>query len=557
MSAIVPGPRSRPLRGWQRLWRPQLPVESLVVLASAYFALLCNGSFWRAAMQAAPGNLRLALALGLLLVGVHCLLLGLLAWRWNARWLLCFLLLASSFAAYFMDRYHVYVDVEMMRNVLATDARESRELLVPSLLAPLLQAGVACLLVARVRLPRLPPYRALGYRAALLAGALAAIAGSAALASQDLAALLRNRREVRYLATPANLLYALPHALAGNGTVAHAARLPIGTDATATPRAPAARPRLLVIVVGETVRAASWGLDGYARQTTPRLAAMQVVSFTDVESCGTSTEVSLPCMFSPWGRKDYDRDRIRAHQSLLHVLEHAGIRTLWRDNQSGCKGVCEGLAQESMGQARDPGLCANGRCQDGILLQDLAARARAVPGDRVIVLHPLGVHGPAYFERYPPAFRHFTPTCDTPDLGHCSREQIRNSYDNGVLYTDHVLASTIETLADMQDYDTALLYVSDHGESLGEKGLYLHGVPRAIAPPEQTRVPMLMWFSAGFASARGIDLACLRRRARAPASHDNLFSSVLDLMQVHTTLYQPAQDLFAGCFRPPGTPPPQ
>lgn len=298
--------------------------------------------------------------------------------------------------------------------------------------------------------------------------------------------------------------------------------------------------------MGETVRAQNWGLNG-GRNTTPELAQAPVINFPDMHSCGTSTEVSLPCLFSPWGRHDYDEKKIRAHQSLLHVLNRAGIAPLWRDNQSGCKGVCEGLEFQSLSDATTPGLCADGRCMDEILLQDLATQVRAKPGDRVVVLHQLGNHGPAYFERYPAAFARFKPTCDTRDIGRCSREEITNSYDNAVLYTDHFLSKTIGTLQGMQDYDTAMIYLSDHGESLGEKGLFLHGVPYAIAPAEQTRVPMTMWFSPGFASSRGLDLQCVRKRSAAYTDHDNLFPSVLGLMQVKTSLYERDRDLFANC----------
>jgi len=329
--------------------------------------------------------------------------------------------------------------------------------------------------------------------------------------------------------------------------IKHKPKLPIEHDAMATPRAPGSRPRLLLIVLGETMRAQNWGLNGYARQTTPKLAQTGVINFPDMHSCGTSTEVSVPCMFSPFGRHDYDEAKIRAHQSLLHVLEHAGIATLWRDNQSGCKGVCEGLQIQQLDDAKKPGLCKDGRCMDEILLDDLAAQVRARPGDRVVVLHQLGSHGPAYFQRYPAQFRRFAPTCDTAELGNCSREQIVNTYDNTVLYTDHFLDRAIGTLRALPDYDTAMIYLSDHGESLGEKGLYLHGVPYAIAPAEQTRVPMVMWFSPEFAQDRGLDLKCLRQRANGRADQDNLFPSVLGLMQVRTSVYDRSRDLFAGC----------
>src|SRR5690606_23679086 len=153
--------------------------------------------------------------------------------------------------------------------------------------------------------------------------------------------------------------------------------------------------------------------------------------------------------------------------------------------------------------ATDPALCSGKRCFDEILLSGLRARIEPDGRDRVVVLHQLGNHGPAYYQRYPPAFRRFTPTCDTEQLGNCSRQEIANSYDNAVLYTDHFLARAIDMLRDDPDYDTVLVYVSDHGESLGENRLFLHGVPRAIAPSQQTQVPMVMWFSPGFARAQG------------------------------------------------------
>ncbi|UWX03652.1 phosphoethanolamine transferase [Pseudoxanthomonas sp. NC8] len=530
----------------RRFPRPTLSVEALIASAALFFTIACNGLFWSSALAVHPGSLRLGVALFLLLTGLHGLLLGLLVWRWNARVLLTALLPLALVAAHYMGRYHLYLDVDMLRNVLATD-RESGELLTPSLLWPLALAIPPVWVLWRVRLRRHGVAHTLVRRAVFVLAALFTTVGGGLLASQDVSSILRGHREVRYLATPANIIVGLPRALRGDSPVRHAPKLPIGTDAHATPRAPGSRPRLLVIVVGETVRAANWGLNGYARQTTPELAETGVVNFPDMQSCGTATEVSLPCMFSPWGRHDYDEARIRGHQSLLHVLEHAGIATLWRDNQSGCKGVCEGLAIEHLDRAGDPALCADGRCMDGILLAGLPERARAHPGDRVLVLHQLGNHGPSYFERYPAAFRRFTPTCDTAELGDCSRAQIVNSYDNAVLYTDHLLARTIDTLGRMDDYDTAMIYLSDHGESLGENGLFLHGMPRMVAPEQQTRVPMAMWFSAGFVASRRLDLSCLRDRATRPADHDLLFSSVLGLMQVHTSLYDPRRDVFAGC----------
>jgi len=533
-----------------RHWRPTCSTETLIALTSVFFALACNGLFWHSAMATHPGSVRFAVSLLLLLVGAHSLLMGLLVWRWNAKVMIGVLLLGTAMAAHYMGSYHIYLDADMLRNVLATDHKESRELITPSLLAPLvLLALLPMVLLSRIQLVGRSWSKALLWRGGFLLVSACVALGGSMLSFQEMSSLMRNQREVRYLATPGNYLLGLPKALRGDNPIQRAPKLPIGLDAKATPRAADSKPRLLVIVMGETARAQDWGLNGYTRQTTPQLAQTSAINFPDMHACGTSTEVSLPCLFSPNGRHDYDEKKIRAHQSLLHVLEHAGIGTLWRDNQSGCKGVCEGLDTQSLGDAHHPTLCANGRCMDEILIDGLAAQVRARAGDRVVVLHQLGNHGPSYFERYPAAFRRFTPTCDTPDLGRCSREEITNSYDNALLYTDQLLARTIGTLQGMQDYDTAMIYLSDHGESLGEKGLYLHGVPYAIAPQEQTRVPMTMWFSPGFAASRGLDLACVRRRASQYTDHDNLFPSVLGLMQVRTSVYDRDRDLFSGCAR--------
>jgi lipid A ethanolaminephosphotransferase len=545
MNAILsPLGKFTPL-AWQRLhWSS----HKLVVVLAAFFTVLCNQRFWAAALSGPQADLRQALALGLVLLAANTLVLALLVWRWNARVMVPVLLVASALAVHWMNTYNVYLDADMLRNVLHTDRKEAGELLgwslLPAVFGLALLPGLA---VGTIQLTRQSWQAALGQRLLLIALALLTALAGALLDFQNLASLMRNQREIRYLATPVNYLVALPRSLQASNPLVQRALLPVGADAHALSSPATRKPRLLVLVIGETVRAQNWGLNGYHRQTTPELSRAGVINFPDMRSCGSSTEVSLPCMFSPWGRADYDEKAIKGHQSLLHVLDHAGITPLWRDNQSGCKGVCAGLAIDHLDDASDPALCRDGRCMDEILLQQLEQRVRATPGDRVVVLHQLGNHGPAYFQRYPASYNHYQPGCQSTDLGSCSREQITNSYDNAVRYTDHFLATTIARLKALDEYDSAMIYVSDHGESLGEKGLYLHGLPWAIAPDEQTRVPMVMWFSDSFARTRQLDLACLRQRSARPASHDNLFASVLGLMQVATTAYRADQDLFAGC----------
>jgi lipid A ethanolaminephosphotransferase len=365
----------------------------------------------------------------------------------------------------------------------------------------------------------------------------------------DFASLVRNHREVRYLLTPGNIVSSLAANAWGRKAGAGRPKVPVGADAKlAAAWTTRSRPTLFVLVVGETARAQNFSLNGYERNTNPELARRAVINFPHAQACGTSTEVSLPCMFSPYGRRQYDEDKILSHESLLQVLGRAGIHVLWRDNQSGCKGVCDAPTEQRLDHAAVKDLCAGGQCMDEVLLHGMDQIVRDTKGNLFVVMHQLGSHGPAYFKRYPTEFKRFTPACETEDLRLCSQTEIVNAYDNSLLYTDFVLGRVIDFLdRAQQTHDTAMLYMSDHGESLGDNGLYLHGVPYPIAPDVQKNVPFVMWLSPAFRRDFRIDEACLRRRADLPASHDNLFHSVLGVLDVQTGVYDAALDLFAPC----------
>jgi lipid A ethanolaminephosphotransferase len=368
----------------------------------------------------------------------------------------------------------------------------------------------------------------------------------------DFASLVRNHGEVRDLLTPGNVVAAAIGHVAGRVRRPDQPKTVVGPDARPGPGwQTRKRPTLLVVVIGETARAQNFSLNGYPRVTNPELARRGVINFPDTLACGTSTEVSLPCMFSPYGRRHYDEDLIATHESVLQVLARAGVKVFWRDNQSGCKGVCEGLPSQQVDHAGPGSLCAGGECLDELLLQGLDGLVRDTRGNMVVVLHQLGSHGPAYFRRYPPAFKRFVPACESEDLRLCKQDEIVNAYDNSLLYTDFVLGKVIDFLDQAQQtHDTAMLYISDHGESLGEKGLYLHGMPWAIAPDVQKKVPFVLWLSPAFQRDAGVDADCMRRRAQQPASQDNLFHSLLGAMDVKTSVYEPAMDVFSGCRRP-------
>ncbi len=550
MSARIAGP-SRP--AWLH---PGWPI----VAACFWLATVANLPLWLAmrdlGLFVQAGGWLFAAAFALIITACLAGIVSLLAWRWTLKPVLTLLLLASAFGAYFMLAYHVVIDTSMIVNALQTNTGEVRDLLSPRLAAALLLLGVfPCVVLWRWpvdygRWPRRSLHNLLQAGGALLLLVLLVLVSFSPLAST-----MRNHKQLRYLVNPLNTVYALGHLASQPLAQGDSELQPLGLDAQLAP-APALRPPLLVLVLGETGRSGNFGINGYARNTTPELARQDIVSFHKAWSCGTSTAASVPCMFSGLGREGFGARRQNS-EGLLDVIQHAGLAVLWVDNQSGCKGTCDRVPHVETSALDHPQLCQDGECFDGIMLDGLDQRIAALPAERrargvVVVLHQMGSHGPAYHRRSPAAFKRFGPECTDNDLQGCSSEALRNAYDNSIAYTDHFLSATITWLTQQQAvYDPAMVYVADHGESLGENNLYLHGMPYLIAPEVQKHVPWITWASAGFAERTALATRCLRDRAERPVSHDNYFHSVLGLLGIQTLAYQRALDVYAPCMRAP------
>ena len=534
----------------------------VVVLASFWIATVCNVALWRAlarlpdlsSSQAVTVSLALALVIGLATAG----LLSLLAWRWTLKPVIMLFCVSAAFGAYFMMAYGVVIDKSMIVNALQTDARETRDLLNWRLLATVLVLAVLpCVLLWRqhIRLQN-PTRQAVSNLAALLASC-ALLVVVLVLFFQSIASVMRNYPQVRYLINPLNSFYALGSVAARPFQRDDSAILPLGEDATlGASYAGQAKPPLLLLVLGETGRSVNFAVNGYGRPTTPELAKENIASQRNAWSCGTSTATSVPCMFSHFGRANYE-SRPANYEGLMDVLQHAGLAVLWLDNQSGCKGVCDRVPHVDTSALKVPGLCDGGECFDEVMLLGLDARIAALPAERrakgvVVVMHQMGSHGPAYFKRSPAAFKKFLPECTDNALQSCTQQGLVNAYDNSIVYTDHVLGSAIQWLKAQEPLASpALLYLADHGESLGENNLYLHGMPYSVAPDVQKHVPWITWLSPGFEQRSQITTACLKQQLDAPISHDNYFHSVLGLMNVQTRVYQPGLDIYAHCK--PGT----
>ncbi|MFZ6044877.1 phosphoethanolamine transferase [Pseudomonas sp. CR3202] len=528
--------------------------ESLTLLTSLLLLSLYNVPLWQHLSSIVPadaGGLGMRLAFGLMVLAVFNFALVLVSFRWVFKPVLILLFLASSGVAYFMSQYGVLIDANMLRNVAETDVNEVRDLLSVKLLLFVLLLGVLpSWLLWKLPVRHQPLRRELLGKLVLAIASVAVLGGVALANYQGLASLFRNHHELRLLVVPSNYLNASYGYMREQLAVAKTPLRQIGLDAR---KAPAwqdhQRKSLTVLVIGESARAENFGILGYPRDTTPRLKAQQgVVAFSNVRSCGTETAVSVPCMFSNMGRADYDAARARSQEGLLDVIEHAGLSVDWRDNQSGCKGTCDRVAQEDLSHRKDPVLCSGGECHDEILLKDLQAYIDQLKDDSVLVLHQMGSHGPDYAKRYPKRFEKFSPVCNSNALNDCSQESIVNAYDNTLIYTDYVLSNLIDLLRKNQDkVDTAMVYIADHGESLGEYNLFLHGTPYLLAPDQQKHVAMLGWFSDSYRQDFALDTGCLARERDKPLSQDNFFHSVLGLLQLQTDEYKPGLDMFASC----------
>ena len=535
--------------------RPQLRSTWAALLVALFLASAGNLRLWSAvtsgpARLSAPG----LLAGFLVLLAAFTVLLQLLALPWIFKPLAVAALIASAVASFAMLGYGVLIDTSMIRNLVQTDAAEAGELLTPRGLACVLVLGLlpaALLLWVDVRYRPVVPE--LKRRGLVLALSLAAALGAGIPAWQELSFTVRQHHELKLMLNPSSPILAVVGYIRGELHHVEARIAPIALDAT-RPARPAGTPRLIfVLVLGETARADHFALNGYARDTNPELAARDVINFPDVTACGTSTADVLPRLFSGLSREDCAGGAASTRENLLDVLQRVGVAVLWRDNNSGCKGVCERVTFERV--TGPPGSASDDEIDDERLLAGLQDELDRQSGDLFIVLHQRGSHGPAYAKRSPPAFKRFLPECADEDLQLCPRELLINAYDNSIVYTDHVLGLLIDQLAtNAATSRVAMLYVSDHGESLGEHGVYLHGFPYWLAPEAQTHVPMVFWASPGFYSQRGLPAAELEARSGRAYTHECLFHTVLGAFGVRTEAYDASLDLFFGAKSAPGAP---
>ncbi len=516
---------------------------NLIHLVTLLLVLFYNIALFRRFVEVYPVSaihLLYLFSIALVLAAVIEILLNLLCFWRGTRIVLIVILMVSAMASYFMDTYNTVLDTTMIGNIFQTNAQEASDLFNLKLLLYFVLLGLLpSLYIYKVKIEYKSLNKELLGSVKVLLIALVVISSQLFLFSKFYSSFLREHKDVRVYANPAMYIYSFTSYITSGLDSGDQILAALGMDAN-IPASDIQR-ELVIIVVGETARADKFSLNGYQRKTNPLLEKEQVYSFYNFQSCGTSTAVSVPCMFSYLNTDDFSVDKGNRTENLLDVLEHAGANILWRDNNSDSKNVAVRVPYEDFRSPEKNPVC-DVECRDIGMLGGLQEYIDSKNnGDIVVVLHQMGNHGPAYYQRYPRLFEKFKPACHTNLLENCSTEEITNAYDNAILYTDYFLSETIQLLKKNSDkFETAMVYISDHGESLGEKGVYLHGLPNFMAPDTQRNVGAILWFGESFDD---IDRESLAKKAGDAYSHDYLFHTVLGLLEVRSFIYDKRLDL--------------
>lgn len=465
-----------------------------------------------------------------------------LFWPKSTKLLSCLFLIISASVFYFVKTYNAFIDDEMLRNALQTNWQETSDLLSVAWFLYVLILGIfPCLMLCFLKIKHRLSW---GKNIGLALGCIL-IAGTIIFANfQTVAPFVRNNKHLKYQLIPVNYVGAVSSFVKKYYRHHHAFEK-IAEDAHFEKYWHNNKKNLIVFVVGETARADKFSFNGYQRPTNEPLQEFMpdIINFSHATSCGTSTAVSLPCMFSKETRQGFKSGSMEYTENLLDVFQRSGYHAVWIENNSDCKNLCTRI--KTMNPCKDR---KKQECLDNVMLPAIDKALPDTPQNSIIVLHQIGSHGPKYYKRYPAEMAPYLPACNTEKLNECTLDELTNVYDNTIHYTSHILAEIIRKIKTFEsDYNVIFLYVSDHGESLGENNLYLHSAPYAFAPKEQKEVPFFMWAENKTLQAMNLDKQCLQTASEAPVSHDNIFHTLLGIGGISTQEYEQSLDLTKKC----------
>ena len=519
--------------------------SKLIILASIFLVMFANMRFFSNVIEVYPvtlPNLAFLGSLVILLTSIFIFLLSLVCYKHTIKPILILIFLVSSSTSYFMDSYNVIINETMIQNMMRTDVGEVNDLLNLKLFLYVILLGIIpSIFIYKAKIQYTTLKTEIVSRIKLLLISLVITVLVVISFGNFYASFIREHKLLRFYTNPTYYIYSTGRYINGFFKRASTPMKHIALDIKIPSRN---THKLMIFVVGEAARADRFSLNGYNRETNPRLKQLEIIDFTNFWSCGTSTAYSLPCMFSIYKRSEYSNAKALKTDNVLDILQRAGVNILWRDNNSDSKGVALRVPYERFKAPHQNTICDETECRDEGMLVGLQSYINEhKQGDILIILHQMGNHGPAYYKRYTPAFEKFTPTCKSNQLENCRKEEIENAYDNSILYTDYFLSKVIELLKNNdKQFKTSMFYVSDHGESLGENGLYLHGLPYFLAPDVQKHVAALMWFGDNF-DKNELNIKLLKQKQNNKYSHDNIFHTILGFMEAQTSVYDEKMDI--------------
>jgi len=432
------------------------------------------------------------------------------------------LALSNSIAVYFVVTYHVILGKNMMGNAFNTRLTEATDLFHPMLLVYIFFLGILpSFLLLKIRINKVLRLRLfLHTLGALLITLIIGYLNSASWLwfdkhAKHLGGIVMpwsyTINAIRYQSTQSNApVKLLPKAVFNSN-----------------------QKMLVVLVIGESARSHNFSLYGYNRDTNPLLKKDGILALKKTQSSATYTTASVASILSHNGSHG-------VYEPLPSYLKRHGIDVIWRTSNWGQPPIDVNSFQTE-GELVER--CKGEDCSfDEVLLTGLKERIQSSNKQKIfVVLHTKGSHGPSYYMKYPKEFEVFKPVCKSVELSDCSNQELINAYDNTILYTDYFLDKTIRLLKKIKAIPTLFIYISDHGESLGEYGFYLHGTPFSIAPEVQKDIPFIIWMSDSFKkseSDRGVTLA-----VNGPYSQNNIFHTIMGAFGMHSSIYNPSLDI--------------
>lgn len=422
----------------------------------------------------------------------------------------------NAIAVYFINTYGVIIDESMIGNVLNTNYEESSNFFSIKLLLYILLGILLSTYVIKAKINKMPLKRFLSISGLSLAFIVVLVFANAS----NWLWIDKNSKQLGGLAMPwsysVNLSRFYIHQSDANKKEILLPDAKIKDN----------KKSVVVLVIGESARKQNFSLYGYSKNTNPLLSKTSNLFHFDATSCATYTTAGLKCILEHTSSNEL-------YEILPNYLYRNNVEVVWRTTNWGEPPIHIKNYQTKNDLMPD---CKGDDCKyDEVLLSGLKEQILSSDKDKIlIVLHTSTSHGPSYSKKYPPQFETFKPVCNSVELGNCSQEELINAYDNTIIYTDYILNGVIQNLKELKEFNSTMIFVSDHGESLGEKNLYMHGIPMSFAPKEQYEIPFIVWMSEN----------SRKLKPKQSLSQNHVFHSVLSFLAIESPIYKEEMNIF-------------